>query len=211
VIDEPCRTGQNRADRGDPTVRLLKLVSVTKDRLLELRETAKRRGHTGRAWRDDTDYALNQSTFIWLCVGTETTDDVMVCDLVVSQTDFEDYEHGEPPVRSAPPPAGTPSTSADPTYAVSATPPRTSGATSTSCSRHPYLWTATRWNRGDSRGDEAAEQGEGRKLTIQHTAVSRRRSTRAIDSLRISNVSSSTAKSSYPIGTAMGRPGSPTP
>lgn len=144
IIDEPRRTGQNRVDRGNPTVGLLELVSVTKDRLLELRETAKRRGHTGRAWRDDTDYALNQSTFIWLCVGTETTDDVMVCDLIVSQTEFEDYEH-----RGTASPVGTstrrPCTSTDPTYVASAAPPRTSGATSTSCSRHPYLWTATRW------------------------------------------------------------------
>lgn len=70
----------------------LDLRLLTRERLLELRETAKRRGYPGRAWRDGADYLINESAFIWLSVGVEAADDVLVCNLVVSQTEFDDYE-----------------------------------------------------------------------------------------------------------------------
>ncbi|MFJ6673270.1 hypothetical protein ACIQMJ_19340 [Actinosynnema sp. NPDC091369] len=42
------------------------LRTVTRDQLVALRETAKARGYTGRAWRDGEDYVINESAFIWL-------------------------------------------------------------------------------------------------------------------------------------------------
>lgn len=70
-----------RAD--DPDLRTL-----TRERLAELREIAKSRGYTGRAWRDGEDYEINESAFVWLQVGDDIGDGVVVCNLVVSQTEF---------------------------------------------------------------------------------------------------------------------------
>lgn len=64
------------------------LRTLTRERLLALRETAKSRGYTGRAWRDGEDYAIDESAFIWLQVGDEIGEGVSVCNLVVSQTEF---------------------------------------------------------------------------------------------------------------------------
>ncbi|MFD1147942.1 hypothetical protein [Saccharothrix hoggarensis] len=64
------------------------LRPLTWERLVLLRERAKARGYAGRAWRDGLDYVVNESAFIWLQVGDEIGDGVVVCNLVVSQVEF---------------------------------------------------------------------------------------------------------------------------
>lgn len=64
------------------------LRTLTRERLVALRETAKSRGYTGRAWRDGEEYAINESAFIWLQAGDEIGGGVVVCNLVVSQVEF---------------------------------------------------------------------------------------------------------------------------
>lgn len=64
------------------------LRTLTRERLVALRETAKSRGYTGRAWRDGEEYAINESALIWLQAGDEIGDGVVVCNLVVSQVEF---------------------------------------------------------------------------------------------------------------------------
>ncbi|MCE6998476.1 hypothetical protein LZG04_27285 [Saccharothrix sp. S26] len=111
VYELLIRAGQGSVDRGNPAVGFLvtrtdrsmsirrwvadllrvrdpDLRVVTREQLLALRETAKARGYTGRAWRDGEDYAIDETAFIWLQVGDEIGDGVVVCNLVVSQTEF---------------------------------------------------------------------------------------------------------------------------
>jgi len=64
------------------------LRPVTREQLIELRERAKSRGYTGRAWRDGQGYTINDSAFIWLEVGDDVGNGVAVCNLVVSQVEF---------------------------------------------------------------------------------------------------------------------------
>jgi hypothetical protein len=64
------------------------LRTLTRERLVALRERAKSHGYTGRAWRDGEDYAIDESAFIWLQAGDEIGDGVVVCNLVVSQIEF---------------------------------------------------------------------------------------------------------------------------
>ncbi|MFI6027977.1 hypothetical protein [Amycolatopsis magusensis] len=86
-----ARTGLGRsirrwgADRR--RTRELDLRPLARERLVELRETAKSRGYSGRAWRDGEDYAIDESAFIWVQVGDEIGDGVVVCTLLVSQSE----------------------------------------------------------------------------------------------------------------------------
>ncbi|UJW29832.1 hypothetical protein L3Q67_32015 [Saccharothrix sp. AJ9571] len=77
------RWGANRR-----RTRELDLRPLARERLVELRETAKSRGYSGRAWRDGEDHAINESAFIWVQVGDEIGDGVVVCNLLVSQNEY---------------------------------------------------------------------------------------------------------------------------
>ncbi|GHG31371.1 hypothetical protein GCM10017567_59380 [Amycolatopsis bullii] len=57
-----------------------------------MRQLAIDRGYDGRAWGHNSTYDLNESAFFWLRGGLQLASGEIVCDLLVGQVDFKNYE-----------------------------------------------------------------------------------------------------------------------
>ncbi|MEV0675414.1 hypothetical protein AB0I60_02710 [Actinosynnema sp. NPDC050436] len=64
---------------------------LTREGLTDLRRAAIEQGFAGRGWREGHGSFVNESAFIWVSGGLEL-DGVMICDLIIVQHEFKDYE-----------------------------------------------------------------------------------------------------------------------
>jgi hypothetical protein len=77
---------------GGSIIRGVALRTLSLDEVLTLRQLAIDRGYDGRAWGRDPTYNLNESAFFWLRGGLRLAGGEIVCDLLVGQVDFKNYE-----------------------------------------------------------------------------------------------------------------------
>lgn len=70
----------------------LDLRTASLEEVLALRQIALDRGYDGHAWNRDVAYDVNESAFFWLRGGLKLAGGEIVCDLIVGQVDFKDYE-----------------------------------------------------------------------------------------------------------------------